>query len=163
MRKKFNIFIILVTLIFINSCSGYEPIFTSKNLDFHIKDYSIVGEKQIGKQIYLKLLNLSRQKIKNNNARGIVISIKVEKNKNSINKDISGQILEYRINLNTEIIVTDYLTDKEILNDNFSSSFSYKVQDQYSETVKYENQSINHLIDKTYEDLIIKLSDKIKL
>lgn len=163
MRKKFNIFIILVTLIFINSCSGYEPIFGSKNLDFHIKDYSIAGEKQIGKQIYLKLLNLSRQKIKNNNARDIIVSIKVEKNKNSINKDISGQILEYRINLNTEIIVTDYLTDKEILNDNFSSSFSYKVQDQYSETVKYENQSINYLIDKTYEDLIIKLSDKIKL
>ena len=163
MRKKFNIFIILVTLIFINSCSGYEPIFGSKNLDFHIKDYSILGEKQIGKQIYLKLLNLSRQKIKNNDARGIIVSIKVEKNKNSINKDISGQILEYRINLNTEIIVTDYLTGNEILNDNFSSSFSYKVQDQYSETVKYENQSINYLIDKTYEDLIIKLSDKIKL
>ena len=36
------------------------------------------------------------------------------------------------------------------------SSSVYKVQDQYSETIKLENQTIENLINKTYQDLLIK-------
>ena len=41
------------------------------------------------------------------------------------------------------------------------SSSSYKVQDQHSETIKLENRTIENLINKTYQDLLIKLSENI--
>ena len=56
------------------------------------------------------------------------------------------------------IKVKDLLDDRQMINQNFTSSSTYKVQDQYSETVKLENKSIENLIDKTYQDLLVKLS-----
>ena len=49
-----------VLLIVINSCVGYEPIFGSKNINFNIANYSIEGNKILGKKIYSKLFNLSK-------------------------------------------------------------------------------------------------------
>jgi len=37
-----------IILVFINGCSGYEPIFGSTNLQFEIADYSIEGNKILG-------------------------------------------------------------------------------------------------------------------
>ena len=49
----------------------------------------------------------------------------------------------------------------QILNETFNSSFTYKMQDQYYETVAQENRSLEILINKTYEDLLVKLSQNI--
>ena len=46
----------------------------------------------------------------------------------------------------------------EILSESFSFSSIYKAQDQYSETIKLENKTTENLINKTYQDLLIKLS-----
>ena len=56
-------------------------------------------------------------------------------------------------------MINDYLTNEEIVNQNFSYSSTYKVQDQYSETIILENKSIESLINKIYQDLIIKMSE----
>ena len=44
---------------------------------------------------------------------------------------------------------------------NFNSFSSYKVQDQYSETIKLENKATDNLVDETYQDLLIKLSESL--
>ena len=67
----------------------------------------------------------------------------------------------YRISVSTTITISDYLTEKEILSDSFSFSSTYKVQDQFSETVKLEKQIIENLAEKTYQDLLIKFSENI--
>ena len=72
-----------------------------------------------------------------------------------------SEILEYKINLNTKVIVKNYLTNDTLLDKNFITSSSYKVQDQYSETIKLENKAIENLINKTYQELLIKLSENI--
>ena len=91
----------------------------------------------------------------------VFINIKVLKEKNSTSKDATGKILEYKINLNTKVIVKNYLTNDTLLDKNFISSSSYKVQDQYSETIKLENKIIENLINRTYQELLIKLSENI--
>ena len=53
------------------------------------------------------------------------------------------------------------MTDDEILSQTFSYSSTYKVQDQHSETIKLENKSIEDLINKTYQNLLIRLSESI--
>ena len=160
MKKITYLIISIVFLNLIYACAGYKPIF-STNLQFEIADYSIESNKQLGRQIYSKLYNLSRASKKDTKTHSIVIIIDVTKNKTATVKDSTGKVLEYRILLSGSIIIDDYLTDDKIINQNFSVSSVYKVQDQYSETIKLENKTIEDLINKIYQNLLIKLSESI--
>ena len=164
MKKIIYLLIPLILLIYINACSGYKPIFGSSNISniqFEIADYSIKGNKKLGNQIYSKLYSLSNLNKNNPEAQSIYVSIEVLKDKTATVKNNAGKILEYKISLNSNIIVKNFLTNEEILSQNFSSSSSYKVQDQYSETLKLENTITENLINKTYQDLLIKISENV--
>ena len=150
-----------ILLIIINGCTGYEPIFGTTNLQFEIANYSIEGNKILGNKIYSKLYSLSKSKKDNQNLRSIDLVIKVLKNKNATAKDSAGKILAYKITLNTDIKVTDFITKDKILNQIFVSSLIYKVQNKYSDTVNLENQTIENLLNKTYQELITRLAQNI--
>ena len=83
--------------------------------------------------------------------------------KNETSKDSSGKVLEYKINLNTKIEIRDSSNNNIILNEIFVGSSSYKVQNQYSETLKLENTSTENLINQAYQDLLIKFAQNIDL
>ena len=161
MKKISYLLISLVLLINITTCAGYKPIFGTANLKFKISDYSIEGDKKIGNMIYSKLHNLSKLNKDNNEAKNVELIINILKEKNATTKDKAGKILAYKINLTTTIKLKDFYSGNEILNEIFSYSASFNVQDQYSETIKLENKSIENLIDKTYKELLIKLSESI--
>ena len=150
-----------ILLLFIDGCAGYEPIFGSTNLQFEIADYSIEGNKILGNKIYSKLYSLSKSKKDDQNLRRVDLVIKVSKDKNVTTKDSAGKILQYKITLNTDIKVTDFITKDKILNQIFISSSIYKVQNKYSDTVNLENQTIENLLNKTYQELVIKLAQNI--
>ncbi len=164
MKKIIYLLIPLILLIYINACSGYKPIFGSSNISniqFKIADYSIKGNKKLGNQIYSKLYNLSNLNKNNPEAQSIYISIEVLKDKTATVKSSAGKILEYKISINSNVIVKNFLTNAEILSQNFFSSSSYKVQDQYSETIQLENTITENLVNKTYQDLLIKISENV--
>ena len=160
MKKIAYLIISIIFLNFINACAGYKPIYTT-DLQFEIADYSIKTNKKLGRQIYSKLYNLSKSNKKNAETKSITIIIDTTKNKTATAKNSAGKVLEYRIILINDIIIKDYLTDDEILSQTFSYSSTYKVQDQHSETIKLENKSIEDLINKTYQNLLIKMTKTI--
>ena len=160
MKKITYLIISLIFLNFLNACAGYKPIYTT-DLEFEIADYYLKTNKKLGRQIYSKLYNLSKSNKNNANARSIAVSIDITKDKNATVKDGAGKVLEYRIILINNIIIKDHLTDDDILNQTFSYSSTYKVQDQHSDTIKFENKSIEDLINKTYQNLLIKMSKSI--
>ena len=130
----------------------------SINLQFEISDYSIKGDKSLGKKIYSKLYNLS-QSYKNNTAvKNVNILIEVSKDKTAKVKNSAGKILEYKISLNTNIEIKDYFTNNQILNHNFNYSSSYEIQDQFSDSLRLENKTIENILDKTYQDLLIEMT-----
>ena len=161
MKKIANPIFLFILLIFINGCAGYQPIFSSTNLQFEIADYSIEGNKILGNKIYSKLYSLSKSKKDDQNLRNVDLTIKVSKDKNATVKDNAGKIKEYKITLNIIIEVKDYLTSQVILDETFISSLSYKVHDNYSDTIEAENRSIENLLNKTYQELVIKLAQNI--
>ena len=161
MKKNTFTILLIVLLIFINGCSGYKPIFSSTNLEFDIANYSLEDNKTLGEKIYSKLKRASKLNGNNENVRKIDILIKASQNKKATAKDTSGKILQYKISLNIDVKIKDYLTEDEILNETYSSSFTYKIQNQYSDTLKLEERSINQLVDKTYQQILIKLSENI--
>jgi len=161
MKKKAYSIFSFILLIIINGCAGYEPIFGSTNLQFEIADYSIEGDKILGNKIYSKLYSSSRSKKDDQNLRNIDLIIKVSKDKNATAKDSDGKILEYKITLNTDVKVTDFITKDIILDQIFTSSLTYKVQNKYSDTVNLENKSIENLLNTTYQELLIRLAQNI--
>tara|TARA_Y100000590_G_scaffold465811_1_gene639187 strand:+ start:8903 stop:9394 length:492 start_codon:yes stop_codon:yes gene_type:complete len=161
MKKKFFKLTFLILLIHLVSCTGYKPIYSSSNLRIEIADYTINGNKRLGNQLYSKLYNLD-QSTKNKNSReSINVLIKIKKNKDATVKSNTGKILEYKISLNSNIEIKNYLNNEIILNYNKNSYSSYSVQDQFSETLKLENRAIENLINKIYQDLIIAMSEKM--
>ena len=163
MKKITYLTFFFILLIFINGCAGYKPIFSLTNLQFKIANYSIEGDKILGNKIYSMLYSLSESKKDNQNTRNINFIINISKDKNATTKDSAGKIIEYKIILNTNVKVTDFITNDKILDQNFISSLSYRVQDQYADTVKLENKSIENLLDKTYQELLIKLTQNISI
>ena len=161
MKKNFYLISSFVLLILISECAGFKPIFGTSDLKFKIADYSIEGEKILGKKIYYKLNNLSKSLKEDQEIKNIFVAIKISKEKNATVKNSAGKILEYRISLKTEIKIKDFTNDDEILNKTFSYSSTYNVQDQHSETIKLENKSIEIIINKTYQELLINLSQNI--
>ena len=161
MKKVIYPIFSFILLLVINGCAGYEPIFGSTNLQFEIADYSIEGNKILGNKIYSKLYSLSKSKKDDQNLRSVDLVIKVSKDKNVTTKDSAGKILQYKITLNTDIKVTDFITKDKILNQIFVSSLTYKVQDKYSDTVDLENRSIEDLLNKTYQELVTRLAQNL--
>jgi len=161
MKKISYLLISFILLIKISSCAGYQPIFGSTNLEFKIADYSISGNKKIGNQIYSRLYNLSRSSKSTAERKNIYLLINASKSKSPTAKDSTGKVLSYKTSLTTNIIVKNIITGNEIINENFSYSSAYKVQDQFSETVKLENQNIKNFIDKTYQDFLIKITENL--
>ena len=159
--KKIIYFLVSFVLLINNiACTGYKPIFSSTDLQFAIADHSIVGDKKLGKQIYSKLYMSSNKN--SSEVKSISVLINVSKEKKATSKDTTGKILEYKINLTTNLNVKDYLTDIQILNEVFTSSISYKVQDNFSDTLNLENRSVDSLLDKIYQEFLIQLTANLK-
>ena len=161
MKKIFYLTFLISLFIFVNDCAGYKPIFGSTSLQFEISNYDIKGDKILGNKLYSKLSNLSKVKKVNPDTKNLDLLINVSNTKSATSKDSSGKILEYKINLNTKIKITDFITGKKLLDQNFDSSSNYKTQDQYSDTIKLENQTIENLLNKTLQEILINLSRNI--
>ena len=163
MKKIIYLIILFFFSIYIYACAGYKPIFSSSNFQFKIINYSIEGDKKLGNQIYSNLYNLSKSNENNSNAKNINIIINLSKNKKATVKDSTGKIIEYAINLKINISINDPISDDVILNHNTTETSSYKVQDQYAKTLNLENKTLENLVNKTFQDLLIVMSEKIIL
>lgn len=159
MKKTSFLIISLLLFINISSCTGYTPIYSSSNFNFKIENYSLKGEKRLANLIYRKLYNVSLNNKNKLNAQSIILSIETDKERKATVKNNAGKILEYEINLNTKIKINNFLTDEEILNKDFNYTISYKVQDEHSETIKLENKNIENLVNKTFQELLIKITE----
>jgi len=159
MKKIFYTILSIYLFAYINACTGYTPIYSSSKFNFKIEEYSIKGEERLGNLIYRKLSNISKSNKNNLESQGISLLIETNKDKKSTVKNSVGKILEYEINLHTNLIINDFLTEEVILDQKFNYSVSYKVQDNHSDTIKLENKNIENLIDKTYQDILIKISE----
>ena len=153
-----KIFILIIALFLTTECNGYKPIFGSSNFKFKISSYDIEGEKNLGNMLYSKLYASSVRDSAGSDISNLDLLINISKEKNPTAKDSSGKTLEYKITLKTKILINDFTTGKKLLNRDFISSLSYKVQDQYSDTIRIENQSIENLINKSYQEILIYLS-----
>ena len=100
MKKKPLVFYFFL-IILVQAC-GYEPIYSSKNYLFKIKDINYENNR-INNQIVNSLRSIS-----NKNAKNLInLDIKSRKKKNIITKDKSGDPLIFELIIFADIVIND--------------------------------------------------------
>ena len=147
MKKLFIFF----NLILICGCSGYSPIFSSKQTNFYIEEIIISDDNQLIRKI---VKNLKPYTI-NNNKKKIKLELDPKINEVITLRDEKGDVAtqEIRMILNVDSI----LPNKKIQQYQFIEKFSINNQSNKFELNQYKKRIKSTMIDKIYEDLILKL------
>ena len=146
--RKILIFLILILL---SNCSGYSPIFSSKITNFYIEEIIVNDDNKLIRRI---IKNLKPYTI-NNNKKKIRLELDLKLSESVILRDEKGDVAsqEMKITLNVKSI----LQDKKVIEYVFIENFSFKNQSNKFELNQYKKNIQSNMIDKIYEDLILKL------
>ena len=145
-----KIFFSIVCFLILSSC-GYEPIYSTKNLNFTIgnieKDNTSLNNK------FAKTINaLKNKKID----RKIDIKIQSDKKIQIKSKDTKGNALVFELSIDLKVL---NLNTKNKEKQSFSRKITYNNSNDKFKLKQYENELENILITKLVEDLINYLSN----
>ena len=139
-----NKYILLLIFLVLSGC-GYEPIYSTKNLNFSIgnieKNNSLLNNE------FVKVIN----SIKNNNSEN-KINIKIESSKeiNIKSKNKKGDVLIFELKIILDVSNLDNQNQKQ----KFERRITYKNLTDKFKLKQYENELEKILITKLVEDLI---------
>ncbi|MBD1157286.1 hypothetical protein IDH10_03885 [Pelagibacterales bacterium SAG-MED20] len=149
MIKKIVIFLLITTLM---SC-GYTPIYLKKNnFNLSIKEYELLGEKKINRQI-VSLLNLKKD---DKEKSQYTLKLNSQKILEDVAKDKTGKVTIYKLILNVDVELSE--NEKLIKEKNFIKSFIFKNSDNKFDLMQYQKNIENNLINKLSEEIIIFLN-----
>ena len=136
---------IILFLLFIITYCSYKPIFLQKNYDFQIREISLVGDKDINRNIQNKL-----KFIKNNDSKdkkSYTININSTKNREIVSKDSKGDPVKFEINV---------LVEYKILNNN-NTLLDTKIEKKNI----YNNDSDPFKLEQTENIILQNLSESV--
>jgi|TARA_B100001059_G_scaffold234988_1_gene279180 outer membrane lipopolysaccharide assembly protein LptE/RlpB len=134
-------------------CSGFEPLFSSKNISYYIADIESVDKNDVTKRISKRLGNIK----KDNTKKGYSLKVSANMKKIISSKDNKGQVSAYRMivsanfdvrNNDSNILIGNIKLDKDFIYDNQKNKFELK---------KYEKIIQENLIDKILQEINIRL------
>ena len=146
--KKILFFFILIGLC---SCSGYSPIFSSKQTNFYINKIIITDDDKLIRKI---VKNLKPYTI-NNGKRKIELELDLKLNETVVLRDEKGDVARQEIEIILD--VKGILQDKKVKKFRFTEKFSFNNQSNKFELNQYKQNIKSNMIDKIYEELILKL------
>ena len=146
--KKVLVFFILIL---ISNCSGYSPIFSSKLTNFYIEEIIVTEDNKLIRKI---IKNLKPYTI-NNNTKKIKLELDLKTTETVILRDEKGDVSsqEIKIILNVKTI----FSDKKIKKIKFEEKFAISNQSNKFELNQYKKSIKSTMVDKIFEDLILKL------
>tara|TARA_B100000989_G_scaffold77001_1_gene54679 strand:- start:1033 stop:1485 length:453 start_codon:yes stop_codon:yes gene_type:complete len=146
--KKTIFFFIFILL---NNCSGYSPIFSSKQINFYIEEIIVTEDNKSIRKIVKNLKPYTER----NDKKKIKLILDLELNENVILRDAKGDVAseEIKVVLNVKSV----LPNKEERKFQFEEKFVINNQSNKFELNQYKTSIRSTIIDKIYEDLILKL------
>ena len=143
MRKTF---LVLILIIMPLSACGYTVVKNNKNID--ILNIASSGNKKISYVVKNQLMMNSYKGAKNK----INIKLNTEKNRSAKEKNISGTITKYYLNLKAKLEIED---DKgnNIINKTFTVTGDFEVGSRNSQTIITEKKKTENLTEKLAEQI----------
>tara|TARA_B100001063_G_scaffold236288_1_gene255902 strand:+ start:53 stop:508 length:456 start_codon:yes stop_codon:yes gene_type:complete len=143
---------LLILVLFLTGCSGYKPVFSTKDVNFFINQIIITDNDKISYKIKKKLKPYSSE---NTNKIKINLSINSSKEVKIIAKDNKGDALMFNLVINSSIeILSNDMVEKKY---QFTEKFTFKNQTNKFELDQYKRSLEDELIDKIFEKLILNL------
>ena len=146
--KRVLSFFILITLC---SCSGYSPIFSSKQTNFYIDKIIITEDDKLIRKIVKSLKPYTI----NNGKRKIELELNLKLNETVILRDEKGDVASQEIKITLD--AKSILQEKKVDMFKFEEKFTFNNQSNKFELNQYKKNIQLNMIDKIYEDLILKL------
>ena len=146
--KKILFFFILIALY---SCSGYSPIFSSKQTNFYIDKIIITKDDKLIRKI---VKNLKPYTI-NNGKRKIELELDLKLDETVTLRDEKGDVARQVMEITLD--VKSIFKDKKVKKFRFNEKFSFNNKANKFELNQYKKNVQSNMIDKIYEDLILKL------
>jgi len=151
-KKIFSSLIVLMILV---GC-GYQPIYSSKNLNFNINQLELKGDIDLNRQIRDRLSNFQSNK----SDQSVIYNVKINttSNRTISTKDAKGNPTLYAL---TVTINLSYSTLGETEKDkSFSESIGYQNNDNKFDLKRYENTLKKNLTNTIIEDIILFLQNE---
>tara|TARA_B100001057_G_scaffold364486_1_gene367350 strand:- start:484 stop:936 length:453 start_codon:yes stop_codon:yes gene_type:complete len=146
--KKILTFCILILL---NNCSGYSPIFSSKQINFYIDEIIVDNENKLLRKIVKNLKPYTTI----NNKKKISLELALNVEEKVTLRDTKGNVAteEMKISLNVKTVYENNDIEEFSLNE----KFSFSNQSNKFELNQYKKSIQSTLVDKIFQDLIIRL------
>ena len=143
--------LVFFTLILLCGCSGYSPIFSSKQINFYIEEVIVKDDNQLIRKI---VKNLKPYTI-NNNKKKLKLELNLKITETVTLRDDKGDMATQEIKIILD--VNSVSSNEEIQKYQFIEKFSINNQSNKFELNQYKKRIQSTMVDKIYEDLILKL------
>jgi len=142
----------LIVVLCLSNC-GYNPVYIKKiDTDLLIKDYQLVGDKNINKSI------ISYLNIKNNNNRGAKYNLTLNSTRlvETVAKDKMGNASVYKTTIRVKLLMNE--GDILIKTKTFMSDFIYNNNSNKFDFYQYQKNIDKNLINNLSEKILIFLT-----
>ena len=141
----------LLLIVLLSNCSGYTPIFSSKDTNFYIAEIVISNDNKLTRNLIKKLKPYT---IKNDQKK-IILELDMKVKEAVTLKDEKGNIASEEMEVILEVkSILENAADKKFL---FTEKFTFNNQSNKFELNQYKKNIQNNLVDKIYQDLILIL------
>ena len=137
--KFLKILFALLVLIVVQNC-GYQPLLTEKYQKFNINTFDISGDKKLGQMLANRFVEFK------DSENQLLCKINIERNREISNKDDSGKVLEYSLNISLNLEALSTLDGSPVLRKNYSQKKSYKASKFYIDTLSREKIIADNLV-----------------
>ena len=151
-KKIFSSLIVLMILV---GC-GYQPIYSSKNLNFNINQLELKGDIDLNRQIRDRLSSF--QSSKSDQSIFYDIRINTTSNRTISTKDAKGNPALYALAVTINLSYSTLVEAKK--NKSFSESIGYQNNDNKFDLKRYENTLKINLTNTIIEDIILFLQNE---
>ena len=151
-KKIFSSLIVLMILV---GC-GYQPIYSSKNLNFNINQLELKGDIDLNRQIRDRLSNFQSNK----SDQSVIYNIKINttSNRTISTKDAKGNPTLYALTVTLNLSYSSLIKSEK--NKSFSESIGYQNNDNKFDLKRYENTLKKNLTNTIIEDIILFLQNE---
>ena len=151
MIKKIALTAFLILLL--NGCN-YQPIYSSKNVNFSIVKFESSGDNKINK-LLIKKLEIYKNDSLDTKKYNLKIDSKI--NKNISAKDKKGNPTTFTLKMAFKIEIENSLGEKKLTE--FEEYTTYENNDNKFELKKYENSIKRNMIESINENIILYLQN----
>ena len=151
MIKKITLTALLI--LFLNGCN-YQPIYSSKNVNFSIVKFESSGDNKINK-LLIKKLEIYKNDSLDTKKYNLKIDSKI--NKNISAKDKKGNPTTFTLKIAFKIEIENSLGEKKLTE--FEEYTAYENNDNKFELKKYENSIKKNMIESINENIILYLQN----